>query len=497
MSSNSIQKKLTSVVMTTTAIVLLFAGCLLGIQEFMTSRRNLRQTVLTSSKIIAANSSAALAFRSESDARETLATLRAKRVIVQAGLYDQGGSLFAAYSRESGGDFPEEIPSSSVEVTSDSIIVFEPVMEGQTRLGTLYVKASLEDMYRQLMFHGLSMLFIMACALFLGYLLSRRLQRKVSAPIYELDRVAETVSQKRDYSVRAKRYEDDELGRLTDTFNQMLGEIQDHVAESRHHAEEIQKLNEDLENKVRRRTSELASANKELLRSNAELEQFAYVASHDLQEPLRMVGGFTRLLADEYKGKLDVTANEYIEIIVDGATRMHRLVNDLLDFSRVGRGDITFSEVNLNEVLVTVRQNLARSMEESGAVINAEPLPVIVAEPSQMSQLLQNLVGNAIKFRRKNEPPTIEITIQPEGSYWKFTVKDNGIGIKPDYAEKIFLIFQRLHTRDEYPGTGIGLAICKKIVERHRGRIWVESEPGKGSTFHFTINRNLPVGKES
>jgi signal transduction histidine kinase len=223
----------------------------------------------------------------------------------------------------------------------------------------------------------------------------------------------------------------------------------------------------------------------ELARSNRDLEQFAYVASHDLQEPLRMVATYTQLLAERYEGKLDENADKYIHYAVEGALRMQTLVKDLLAFSRVGRKQETPRETDCNLVVRNVIANLRSLIQETGARISYEALPVLVADPSELPQLFQNLIGNAIKFRRA-EPPEIRITAKKNKKEWLFSVEDNGIGIEPQHAQDVFVIFKRLHTREEYPGSGIGLAICKKIVEHNQGRIWVESQPGLGSRFQFT-----------
>jgi signal transduction histidine kinase len=246
--------------------------------------------------------------------------------------------------------------------------------------------------------------------------------------------------------------------------------------------EKVRKLNEDLEGKV----AELAERAKELERSNMELQQFAYVASHDLQEPLRTVASFTQLLAKRYADKLDDKAREFIGFAVDGSKRMQRLINDLLSFSRVGTQGKTLAAVSCEATLDAVLRNLKSAIDDSGAVITRDSLPMVLADDLQLVQLVQNLVGNAIKFHG-DTAPRVHIGAERNGEGWKISVRDNGIGIASEHYERIFVIFQRLHTKTQYAGTGIGLAICKKIAERHGGRIWVEATPRGGTTFCFTM----------
>lgn len=263
---------------------------------------------------------------------------------------------------------------------------------------------------------------------------------------------------------------------------------------------ELRMARDELEQRVLERTAELSKASMELearaaelskktddlTRSNSELEQFAYVASHDLQEPLRMISSYVQLLSRRYEGKLDKDADDFIAYAVEGTKRMQQLINDLLAYSRVGTRGKPPEPTDFEDVLSLATANLKIAAEEAGAVVTHDQLPVANADKLQMVQLFQNLIGNAIKFRGK-DAPQVHVSARPDGEFWVFSVKDNGIGIDPQFYDRIFTIFQRLHGRDKYPGTGIGLAVAKKIVERHGGRIWLESSPGKGTTFYFTV----------
>jgi signal transduction histidine kinase len=241
-----------------------------------------------------------------------------------------------------------------------------------------------------------------------------------------------------------------------------------------------------------RARQELEQSVAELARSNSDLQQFAYVASHDLQEPLRMVASYTQLLAKRYKGKLDQDADEFIAFAVNGASRMQALIQDLLAFSRVDRQGQHFEPTSVETLLSYALDNLKGAIEDSQAVVTHDPLPVVMADERQFLHLLQNLLSNAIKFKGR-ESPQIHLSAERREKEWVFSVRDNGIGIDPQYSERIFVLFQRLHTNAEYPGTGIGLALCKKIIERHGGRIWMESELGQGATFYFTLPaRDVP-----
>jgi len=274
----------------------------------------------------------------------------------------------------------------------------------------------------------------------------------------------------------------------------------------KHSEESLQKARDELEIRVQERTADLSRTNEvlqveikgrknaekeilryadELERSNYELQQFAYVASHDLQEPLRMISSYLQLIERRYKSKLDQDADEFIEYAVGGAKRLQNMINALLEYSRVGTTGRSFEPVDCEKVLGDTLANLKVAIEENSAVITHDPLPIVMADRSQMLQLFQNLIGNAIKFRGQ-EAPRIHVSAGRKDDEWTFYVKDNGIGIEEQYKDRIFDLFQRLHNRG-YSGTGIGLSVCKRIVERHGGKIWLESMFGKGSTFYFKI----------
>ncbi len=295
----------------------------------------------------------------------------------------------------------------------------------------------------------------------------------ILAPVERLRDGAERIGQG-DLAHRIEFVRSDEIGQVAAAFNHM--------------ATELEELYGSLEQKIADRTVQLEAQTTELERSNAELAQFAYIASHDLQEPLRMINSYLRLIERRYKGQLDKEADEFIGFALDGSVRMQQLIRDLLAYSRVGTRNQPLEPTDCQLIFRQVLVNLQMAIQESGTVVTADALPTLFVDPTYMAQLLQNLIANAIKFRSAHTPQIqIHASYRPQPQEWLFGVTDNGIGIAPDSFERIFLIFQRLHTRSEYPGTGIGLAICKKIIDRHGGRIWVESTLGQGTTFYFTL----------
>ena len=487
----SIKRKLTLITIATSAATLLLAGVTFLIYDLVTSPRTVAQRLSSLAVVVGSNTAAALAFNSRDVAEEVLAALRATPSIVWAYVYRKDGSVLASYRRDGLLATPPHCPREFEDFrrVGRYVELCRPITLRGEMLGVINLRSDLSEAsarrwdYAQFILGAGLLCLLAACVISLG------LQRIVSRPILDLAQVARTVSREQNYSIRARSKNRDEIGSLVDGFNELLGQIQKRDAELQQAQAELEKRVAQLQVEVaeRQRTEEtLTNKNLALQRSNAELEQFAYVASHDLQEPLRMITGYTQLLVKRYQGKLDLNADEYINFAVDGAKRMQGLINDLLTYSRVGTRGKAFALADCEIILRNALASLEVAIQESGATVTHDPLPTVLGDEGQLGQLFQNLISNAIKYR-DNKSPEIHVSSKREGKAWLFSVKDNGIGIDPRYAERIFVIFQRLHTRDEYPGTGIGLALCKKIIERHGGSIWVESAPGEGATFYFTI----------
>jgi light-regulated signal transduction histidine kinase (bacteriophytochrome) len=309
--------------------------------------------------------------------------------------------------------------------------------------------------------------------------------RTLTQPLRNLVQGAEEIG-RGNLDVRVGTRAKDEIGQLSRAFDRMAMNLKRTTVSRDELIKEVAERS-----RAEARLKEQAAA---LARSNEDLQQFAYVASHDLQEPLRMVTGYLQLIERRYSDRLDDDADEFIAYAVDGATRMKRLINDLLAYSRVGTRGQPFEPVALEDALSHVLRDLSLTIQESRAVVTHDPLPAVMADPLQIGQLFQNLIGNALKFSG-DEPPRVHVGAERDGAMWAIAVRDHGIGFDPKYADRVFAIFERLHSRD-VPGTGIGLAVCKRIVERHGGHIRVESTPGEGATFIFTLPA-VEAGPES
>lgn len=429
--------------------------------------------------------------------KDMLSELRLESNLLNAVIANRDGLVFSSYLKKDEAiyqfEIPEAIPSEGIlQEDGNFIDFFFPVKDNSEtgaaqRLGVICLRfdnQELTKVQRQFINTAISAL---AVGLLFSIILSSYLQRSISNPLKKLLLFMQRISYTNNYTLRVKDDGDDEIAELSLEFNKMLEQI-----EERDQSLEVAKGS--LEGRVQSRTEELRKRTDELEASNKELEQFAYVASHDLQEPLRSIGGFTQLISRRYKGKLDEEADEYIQYITDGVDRMQMLIKDLLLFSRVGRTGEELKLARFDHILDKTLLDLQFAIAESETEIVRDELPSIVVDEKQIGYLFQNLISNAIKFRSERKP-LINIKVEDLRNYWQFSIQDNGIGVEEEFKDRIFLIFQRLHAKDKYQGSGIGLAICKKIVELHGGKIWIESKPDVGSTFFFTIGKNMVAGE--
>ena len=481
----SIRTKIMALLVAVVSFALLLSAVAFVIHDLRMLSRALNDHLETLAAVLADNSEAALRFDDPSTAEEVLASLGQAPRVVYARTYDRQGRVFARYPAPGRDERLPPHPGHERAFMQDgylhvfrSIDIDDPLVEGQPP-GRLYLRASTEEFYEQVRQHIAISAGILLVCLALAVLLAIRAQRVISQPIRLLVDATRQISQRGDFAVRVVKTSDDEIGVLIDAFNRMLQLLAARDAQLAQHRQH-------LEDEVHQRTRRLEEVAQELSRSNTELEQFAYIASHDLQEPLRMVRSYVQLLQRRYQGRLDETADKYIGYAIDGATRMTRMINDLLEYSRVMTRGKPVGPIDCEQAWAEAVANLRKVIEETGAQVTCDPLPRVTADFAQVVQLFQNLIGNAVKYR-SDRPPRIHASARPQDGQWVFSVRDNGIGIEPQYRERVFVIFQRLHGRGEYSGTGIGLAVCKRIVERHGGSIWVESESGRGSTFFFTI----------
>lgn len=601
--------------------VLLLTCVAFVVYEYIAYRALTKRELQTLAQVTASNITSSIAFINRDDANEILATLKAQKNIEFACVYDKQGNLFASYpNRIKTKDLPAKLETNTYRFKENFLEGFEPVIQENEKLGTLYIRYDLKGVYNRFVLYGTIALIFLGVSFFFAFLLSRRLQGTIVNPILQLAEKARIVSDEKDYSVRAEKKSNDELGVLTDAFNHMLTQIQERN-------DEIKALNANLEEKIALRTNELQDANytlrqqnnfiemiidssvdliavfdsqfnylilnkqaeaifqkdrtdiigknlldvfpklkgsqfmdnlqrafkgefvhqeaypslvspsylenffiplankekgtdrvmvighditsimqaneklrvlnTELEKSNRDLEQFAYVASHDLQEPLRKIKTFSEL--SEKNIQHPEILKRYLEKISASATRMTDLIKAVLNYSRLTRTDDITVPVNLNDIIRQIVGDLELYIEEKKAVVEIEQLPIVKGVPLQLNQLFLNLMTNSLKFNDRE--PRVEIKCllipaaalskgskhQQETDFVQISFADNGIGFDQQYAEKVFSIFQRLHPADQYPGTGIGLALCKKIVENHGGHIAVESKPGEGTTFYIYL----------
>ncbi|MDP4129767.1 MAG: ATP-binding protein [Bacteroidota bacterium] len=442
--------------------------------EVFVFRKSTMEKLSTIGRIISANSTAALAFDNREDAKEILLALRTEPHIVMAALYDQKGNLFSRYPVDLDiHDFPVKPGQTGYHLRQGFMEGFQPVAQDDRQLGSFYVKSDLGGMYERFRIFGLVAALVITLSFLLAVFLSKILQRSISNPILALAETAKIISDHRDYSVRAVKLGRDELGSLTDAFNDMLAQIEQQNRT-------LNEFNQNLEQKVKERTIQLESVNKEL-------EAFSYSISHDLRAPLRGIIGFTAILEEDYSSKLDEEARRITTVIKNNTMRMGHLIDDLLTFSRMGRQDIVKTKIPTDMIIEEVIKELVPATKMGKISWIIHHVSDVKGDINAIRQVWINLISNAVKYSGNREHPRIEIGSFNENRQIVFFVKDNGVGFDEKYKDKLFKVFQRLHSADDFEGTGVGLAIVEKIISKHGGKVWAEGEVNKMAAFYFSL----------
>jgi signal transduction histidine kinase len=490
---SSIHRKLSYVVLAATLFALVSTGTAMAFYDLRTFRETLIADLTAQADILGLAAAPALEFRDPESAQDYLALLAAKPNIIGAAIYAANGNLFASYKTDRAADFPAipELDGSRVE--NGTIGLFKRIATRHEILGTVYINARYDMLARLLGYLGI-IGGVMALSLLTAVAISHRLQRSVTQPITAITNVARHVMEKREFTQRAEKTTDDEIGLLVDAFNGMLGEIdrRTHTLEQSEAAlrasdNRLRTLNAELEERVAARTDQLQAANKDL-------EAFSYSISHDLRAPIRAIRGFSTLLLEDHGTALDAEARRKINVVIAEAGRMGNLIDDLLAFSRLGRKALEPTELDMQELARTAFERLGQAGQGKGVDFRLGSLPRAKGDRSLFEQIWVNLIANAVKFSSKKESPVVEIggiTAEHEHVYF---VRDNGAGFDAAYRERLFGVFQRLHHEHEFPGTGVGLALVHRIVTRHGGRVWAEGELGRGATFHFTVPKEAAHG---
>ncbi|MBA2482511.1 MAG: HAMP domain-containing protein [Planctomycetes bacterium] len=448
-----IRRRLTLLILVTCSTVLLIACAALAVFEILDFRHAAVRDATVLADILAENTHAALSFDDANAARKVLRSLQAEPNVALARVFKANGDAFTDFADTGhSGSLPLTPAADGHRFSTDWLDVYRPITFQGARIGTIFLRIDLRGMYERLTVFAIMALVVLLGSMALALVLSSRLQRPISEPILALARTARAVAEQRDYTVRAPKLEAaNELGMLTDAFNHMLAQIAKHADD--------------------------------LAATNAELEQFAYIASHDLKEPLRMVTQYMGIVERQLGPTLTPKHQRFIAYAVEGAMRMQTLINDLLAFTRTSHLQEHHQPVELNQVVTEVLTTFQDSIHQAKATVQTGPLPVVAGERTKLAIVFQNLIGNALKFQAQDRQPVIDISAERAGDDWNISITDNGIGIDRQHHEQIFAVFQRLHGRDEYPGNGMGLAICRKIIEQHHGALTVESEVGRGSRF--------------
>jgi len=505
----SIHRRILIVVLATTALALVLAGAALAVLDLRSFREGWVSDLTSQADVLGLAAAPALEFADPQSAEEYLALLKAQPSIIGAAIYTANGAMFASYTDTGHAEleFPRIPQQDGYRIEGSQLDLYKRIDSGDEILGTVYIKARYDFGTRMRNYVGV-LVAVLALSFGAAFLLARRLQRNVTRPLLEVANVARDVIEKRDFNARAPKTTEDEIGVLVDAFNGMLAEIASRTEvlerSNRDLAHEIGErsrvedalvtsenrllaLNAELESRVAARTAELETANKDL-------EGFSYSVSHDLRAPIRAIMGFGALLAEEHQAELNDEGRRKLGIIRAEAQRMGRLIDDLLTFSRLGRKALEPAELDMTGMV----QSVVRRLNEDGSAAKTEirisKLPRAKGDRNLLEQVWINLVANAVKFSSKRAAPQVEVGgIAHENEYIYF-VRDNGAGFDPRYINRLFGVFQRLHRDEEFPGTGVGLALVHKIVTRHGGRVWADGKPDAGATFHFALPKEESDG---
>ena len=480
----SILRKLTWMNMLVSGVALLLACGAFVAYDLISFRESMVRNLSIQAQIVGSNSVSALLFNDSQSAQKTLSALSASPNIVAAGIYTKEGRPFAAYGRGGGGEVtqlpPDPSPKTQLPFRDSRIVVLRPIVFQEKPAGTVYIQSDLGELFDRLKRKLIIVAVVLFASLMAAMWMSSIFRRIIAEPIVGLAETARIVSRDKIYSVRAPTTGNhDELSILIGTFNEMLAQIQERDTA-------VQKARDDLERRVEERTTQLAA-------SNQELEAFSYSVSHDLRAPLRHIGGFARLLDEEYGAKLDGSAQDYLQRIRDGARNMGVLIDDLLKLGQLGRQTLICSPTDLNCLLQSALQDLQQECEGRQIEWRIGALPVVNCDPGLIKQVFANLLSNAVKYTRRRELATIEVGQATADGVLVLFIRDNGAGFDQKYADKLFGVFQRLHRAEEFEGTGVGLATVQRIVRKHGGQIRAEGEVEKGATFSFSLGATTPA----
>lgn len=472
-----LKRKLRRLILLTTSAVLILTCSAYSVYEFLTFRQTTINELTTLGKIISANSTAALAFQDEKAAEEILSAVAADPRIVAASLYNADGQLFTHYPKNSVPHlFSGKEDQRGYYRENFYLIGYEPVLRDNRQLGTLFLRCDMGPLYERFLLYVVIAIIVAGVSLFAVYMVSMILQRQIIRPIRELASTAQTISTEEDYSARAVKAGNDEIGLLTDAFNQMLDRIEEQT-------KEITSLNQSLEQRIKERTQELLAANREL-------EAFSYSVSHDLRAPLRSIHGYMNIFSEDYLDQLDDEGKRLVNICIQNARRMGQLIDDLLAFSRLGRTSLRMTLLPMHDIVKSVLDEQGLLDRKPNIAVKLHHLPAALADRVTIKQVWYNLIANALKYSMKKSHITIEIGAKDEEEDIVYFVKDNGAGFDMKYYDKLFGVFQRLHSQEEFEGTGVGLAIVQRIIARHGGELWAAGEEGKGATFYFSLKKD-------